>query len=139
MDEIPSFGPWLKRRRKALDLTQADLAWLAGCSVVTIRKLEAEAQVPSRQLAELLAQHLAILPQERTTLIRFAGFGLDAAPPALPFPAAAQIPTPTPVNPAPPVAALPSGTVTFLFTDIEGSTQLWEQHAQAIGRRARAP
>ena len=23
---------------------------------------------------------------------------------------------------------LPSGTVTFLFTDIEGSTQLWEQH-----------
>ena len=22
----------------------------------------------------------------------------------------------------------PSGTVTFLFTDIEGSTRLWEQH-----------
>ena len=27
---------------------------------------------------------------------------------------------------------LPSGTVTFLFTDIEGSTQLWEQHPQAM-------
>src|SRR4030095_9247576 len=26
---------------------------------------------------------------------------------------------------------LPSGTVTFLFTDIEGSTQLWEQHPRA--------
>jgi predicted ATPase/class 3 adenylate cyclase len=26
----------------------------------------------------------------------------------------------------------PSGTVTFLFTDIEGSTRLWEQHPQAM-------
>jgi LuxR family maltose regulon positive regulatory protein len=29
--------------------------------------------------------------------------------------------------------ALPSGTVTFLFTDIVGSTQLWEQHHEAMG------
>src|SRR5215213_1710431 len=28
--------------------------------------------------------------------------------------------------------SLPEGTVTFLFTDIEGSTQLWEQHPQAM-------
>jgi predicted ATPase/class 3 adenylate cyclase len=27
---------------------------------------------------------------------------------------------------------LPSGTVTFLFTDIEGSTQLWEKHPEAM-------
>src|SRR5262245_19769415 len=27
---------------------------------------------------------------------------------------------------------LPTGTVTFLFTDIEGSTRLWEQHPQAM-------
>jgi predicted ATPase/class 3 adenylate cyclase len=26
----------------------------------------------------------------------------------------------------------PSGTVTFLFTDVEGSTRLWEQHRQAM-------
>jgi class 3 adenylate cyclase len=26
----------------------------------------------------------------------------------------------------------PGGTVTFLFTDIEGSTRLWEQHPQAM-------
>src|SRR6266508_3869898 len=28
------------------------------------------------------------------------------------------------------MGALPSGTVTFLFTDIEGSTQLWEKHTE---------
>ena len=27
---------------------------------------------------------------------------------------------------------LPSGTVTFLFTDIEGSTRLWREHPEAM-------
>src|SRR5712692_8650282 len=27
---------------------------------------------------------------------------------------------------------MPTGTVTFLFTDIEGSTRLWEQHPEAM-------
>ena len=27
---------------------------------------------------------------------------------------------------------LPTGTVTFLFTDIEGSSRLWEQHPKAM-------
>ncbi len=29
------------------------------------------------------------------------------------------------------MADLPTGTVTFLFTDIAGSTALWEQHPEA--------
>jgi class 3 adenylate cyclase len=28
---------------------------------------------------------------------------------------------------------VPSGTVTFLFSDVEGSTRLWEQHPHAMG------
>jgi class 3 adenylate cyclase len=30
------------------------------------------------------------------------------------------------------VPSPPTGTVTFLFTDIEGSTRLWEQNTQAM-------
>jgi class 3 adenylate cyclase len=30
------------------------------------------------------------------------------------------------------MAGLPSGTVTFLFTDLEGSTRLWEEHRDAM-------
>jgi class 3 adenylate cyclase len=33
----------------------------------------------------------------------------------------------------PSAARLPSGTVTFLFTYIEGSTRLWEEQADAMG------
>lgn len=28
--------------------------------------------------------------------------------------------------------SVPTGTVTFLFTDLEGSTRLWEQHPEAM-------
>ena len=33
-----------------------------------------------------------------------------------------------------PMSNLPTGTVTFLFTDIEGSTTRWEQHREAMQR-----
>src|SRR5262245_57293595 len=36
------------------------------------------------------------------------------------------------------MAGLPSGTVTFLFVDLEGSTRQWEEHREAmVGARAR--
>ena len=37
MNETHSFGYWVRRRRKALDLTQAELAAQVGCAEVTIR------------------------------------------------------------------------------------------------------
>src|SRR5689334_12936433 len=141
MREVSSFGTWLKRRRKALDLTQADLARLVGCAVVSIRKIEAGEQRPSRQTAERLAQHLQIALEEQATFVQFARVGLDEMPAVLPIPMAAQLPQTSPQNALDFVAVpsvsdaptvRPSGTVTFLFTDIEGSTRLWEQHADLM-------
>lgn len=89
MDAHPSFGAWLKRRRKALDLTQSDLANLVGCAAVTIRKVEADEIRPSRQMAELLARHLEIDTDEHAMFVQFARLGLDK-PPALPVPTLPQ-------------------------------------------------
>ena len=41
MDERISFGYWVRRRRKALDLTSEELAQQVGCAEVTIRMIEA--------------------------------------------------------------------------------------------------
>jgi WD40 repeat protein/transcriptional regulator with XRE-family HTH domain len=67
-----SFGGWLRRRRRLLDLTQEELADQVGCSPVTIRKLETEERRPSKQLADRLAQCLAIPPEEQAHFLTFA-------------------------------------------------------------------
>jgi predicted ATPase/transcriptional regulator with XRE-family HTH domain len=72
MHEIASFGRWLKLRRITLDLTQADLAKLVGCAVVTIRKIEADERRPSPLIAERLAQHLALGAEERAAFMSVA-------------------------------------------------------------------
>jgi tetratricopeptide (TPR) repeat protein len=64
-----SFGYWLRRRRKALDLTQEALAQSVACSRFAIRKIEADERRPSRRLAERLAEKLAIAPQERDAFL----------------------------------------------------------------------
>ncbi|HEY8709513.1 MAG TPA: helix-turn-helix transcriptional regulator, partial [Burkholderiaceae bacterium] len=64
-DRTHSFGYWLRRRRKALDLTQEALAQRVSCSVFSIRKVEADERRPSRRLAERLAASLAIPEEER--------------------------------------------------------------------------
>lgn len=64
-DRTHSFGYWLRRRRKALDLTQEMLAQRVFCSGFTIRKIEADERRPSRRLAERLAVSLAIPEEER--------------------------------------------------------------------------
>ena len=62
-EELASFGAWVARRRRYLDLTQEDLARRVGCSVIAIRKIEYDQRRPSLQLAELIARHLNI-PEE---------------------------------------------------------------------------
>ena len=45
---------------------------------------------------------------------------------------------PSPVPDAPAAPLPPTGTITFLFTDIEGSVKLWEQHAEEVMHTALA-
>ncbi len=70
-----AFGEWLRHKRRALDLTQGELANRAGCARITIQKLEAEDLRPSKQLAEALAQVLGISPSEREAFVRYARTG----------------------------------------------------------------
>ncbi len=72
MDLDTSFGHWLRARRRALDLTQADLARWVGCAVVTIQKIEADDRRPSRQLAARLTDGLLIAADDRAAMIMLA-------------------------------------------------------------------
>ncbi len=65
MEEGYSFGYWVMRRRKALDLTRAGLAHKVSCSPETIKKIESDERRPSRQVAQLLAAALAVPAAER--------------------------------------------------------------------------
>jgi class 3 adenylate cyclase/DNA-binding XRE family transcriptional regulator len=126
-----SFGEWLRRSRSALLLSREDLARQVGCAEVTLRKIEADERRPSLAIAERLAQRLELTGDERALFCQIARglLGADRLPPPIPYFATA----PSPAAPSPePTPTLPSGTVTFLFTDIEGSTQLWEQHPQKM-------
>ena len=67
-----SFGNWIKHRRKALDLTQHELAKRVGCSDSLIFKIEADERRPSHQIAELLAQTLDISADQRPLFLKIA-------------------------------------------------------------------
>ncbi len=116
METTISFGYWIRRQRKALDLTQHALADRVGCSVAAIKKIESDERRPSRQIAERLADVLRVPVDQREMFMEVAR-GLRpvdqlllAREPAVPSP--------------------PSGTVTFLYTDIEGSTKLAQEHPE---------
>ena len=72
MAETFSFGNWIRQRRRALDLTQDELANRVGCSLSAIRKIEADERRPSRQVAELLADTLQIPGADRATFLKVA-------------------------------------------------------------------
>lgn len=73
--EARTFGAWLRKRRRQLDLTQEALATRVGYSVVTIRKAERDELRPSQQLALRLAQELETAPQQQARIIALARSG----------------------------------------------------------------
>src|SRR4051812_18428380 len=72
MERRDSFGYWMRRRRKTLDLTQPELAQQVGCAVGTIQKLEGDERRPSKQLAARLADLLLIPSAERDIFLQVA-------------------------------------------------------------------
>src|SRR5262245_51630984 len=66
------FSAILRQRRRDLDLTRTELARRVGCSPDTIKKLEEGERRPSKELAELLADHLHIEPSLRANFVMAA-------------------------------------------------------------------
>ena len=127
-DPAISFGEWVKRRRRALDLTQAELALNASCSVFAVRKIESGERRPSQQLAALLAASLEIPPAEQHTFVQAArglrsasqlGASSLAAEPGHPPPARHPLPSPNlPVSPTPLIGREPElGELTRILGD----------------------
>jgi len=72
MEDTTTFGQRVKQRRKALSLTQVELGRLVSCSVVMIKKIEADQRRPSVRVTRLLARYLKIAPGDRVGFIRLA-------------------------------------------------------------------
>ena len=130
-DESTTFGAVLRRLRTAAGLTQEELAERAGLSRRGINDLERGARLlPRKDTVALLADALGLAGADRTAFLSAA-----RGPLALAVPVAAT--TPEPPDGLPPASTLPEGTVTFLFTDIEGSTRMLQQlgdaYAVALG------
>ncbi len=103
--EAISFGAWLKRQRRLLDLTRAELGRRAHCSPETIKKIETDERFPSRELAGAIADGVNIAPSQRDEFILFARgngtaadhvFTSPATTPATTSPAAPPVPKPEP-------------------------------------------
>ncbi len=73
----PPFGQWLKRLRTQSDLTQEALAEQMHCSVQTIRFFETGKRRPSFEMAERLAEVLAVPVAEQAEFIRQARLAID--------------------------------------------------------------
>src|SRR5215211_6503321 len=72
MEEEISFGVWLRKQRRALDLTRQAFANQIGCAEVTLRRIEAGTLKPSKELASIILEKLSIPESEHPQWISFA-------------------------------------------------------------------
>lgn len=70
-DEI-SFGSWLHKQRRTLDLTQKAFANQVGCAEVTLRRIEAGSLKPSKELVQMILEKLGIPEKEWPQWVSFA-------------------------------------------------------------------
>jgi predicted ATPase/DNA-binding XRE family transcriptional regulator len=72
VSEQNAFGNWLRKQRRMLDLSQRELAHLAGCAEITLRRIEAGALKPSKELAAILLEKVGIPPAASAQWVPFA-------------------------------------------------------------------
>ena len=101
MQEEISFGVWLRKQRRALDLSRQAFADQVGCAEVTLRRIEAGTLKPSKELATLLLEKLGIPGVERAQWISFAR-GLSG------------VPTKSTLSSSKPITNLPAPLTTFI-------------------------
>ncbi len=77
-----NFGQVVKTKRHHLNWTQEELAEQVCCATITIRRIEGNTLRPSLQLAEKLAEVLAVQPDERDAFIELARANLNLTIPA---------------------------------------------------------
>src|SRR5688500_18038594 len=86
MQEEISFGVWLRKQRRTLDLSRQAFADQIGCAEVTLRRIEGGTLKPSKELASILIEKLGIPESERSQWISFArgasGFPVQFPPPS---------------------------------------------------------
>src|SRR5262249_14260966 len=116
--ELPGFGEVLRRCRLAVGLTQEMLAERAGLSARGVQDLE---------------RGLRRSPHPDTTRRLAEALGLGDAERAILQAAARRLAESHPVVTISAANGLPTGLVTFLFTDVEGSTRLWQQYRDGMG------
>jgi predicted ATPase/class 3 adenylate cyclase len=116
-----TLGSWIKARRLSLGLTQVQLASRAGCAAETVRKIESNDRRPGRGLDQSLAKALYLEKETEAQFLKVVHGHLGLGD--LPDVHGAG---------APGLKQLPSGVVTFLFTDVEGSTQRWEKYRETM-------
>jgi predicted ATPase/transcriptional regulator with XRE-family HTH domain len=110
MSETFSIGEWVSQRRKALDMTQRELAERASCTVATIKKIESDERRPSRDLAGLLADALQVPQQVRAVF-------LDCARGLRPVDVLSS--TAGDAQPVTPIVNLPAESTPFIGREVE--------------------
>src|SRR5215207_7155524 len=72
MQEGISFGEWLRKQRRVLDLSRQAFAAQVGCAEVTLRRIETGTLKPSKELTRILLEMLDIPKSEWDPWISFA-------------------------------------------------------------------
>ncbi|MDQ5825029.1 MAG: tetratricopeptide repeat protein [Chloroflexota bacterium] len=132
MQEVTTFGRWLKAQRQAMDLTQERFADRVGCTMSAIEKIERGVRRPSQQVAERMAEVLSIAPEERQAFMAWAR-GLQAQyEPVLPQ----SIAIAPPQQATPPVVTnLPAPVTPFVGREAEVArvrSMLWRTGVRLV-------